>query len=110
MYNLQQLNRGIFMTTRNRANPSATIKSPSRRSRVDATATRNTVEIEPLAPDPGLDVWISTTQACGILGIKRTSMTRLLDGTEPFLVVRRPLPTKILISLRSVKEFAQATK
>jgi hypothetical protein len=63
-----------------------------------------------LAPDPGLDVWISTTQACGILGIKRTAMSRLLDGAEPLLVVRRPLPTKILVSLRSVKEFAEATK
>lgn len=68
------------------------------------------IEIAPFAVDSALDVWITPKQACGILGVHRSAIYRLVDEAKPFLVSRRPLPKKVLISLRSVQAFAEATK
>ncbi|MDB6059480.1 MAG: hypothetical protein JWO95_3324 [Verrucomicrobiales bacterium] len=58
----------------------------------------------------GMDVWISAQQAGKILGIATSGIYRLIDPNRPFLVVKRPLPRKVLISLRSVTAFSEATK
>lgn len=58
----------------------------------------------------GMDVWISVQQASKILAIARSGIYRLIDPNRPFLVVKRPLPRKVLISLRSVTAFSEATK
>jgi hypothetical protein len=68
------------------------------------------LKLPPLPADGGLDVWITARQACEILGVKRGGVYRLVDATKPFLVSRRPLPKKILISLRSVQALNEATK
>lgn len=80
------------------------------RSTLPPQKPQNTVKIGPLPPEPGLDVWITAKQACGILGIKGATIYRLMDAEKPFLITRRPLPRKVLISLRSVEAFAEATK
>src|SRR4051794_17229137 len=63
-----------------------------------------------LAACGGVDVWITPAQARKILGIAPSAIYRLIDPTRPFLVVKRPLPRKILVSLRSVRAFSEATK
>jgi hypothetical protein len=61
-------------------------------------------------PDSGLDVWISARQARDILGVGAAAMYRLANPDRPFVLSRRPLPKKVLISLRSVTALADATK
>lgn len=63
-----------------------------------------------LAGCEGVDVWITAAQAGKILGVGYSAVYRLVDPDRPFLVAKRPLPRKILISLRSVRAFAEATK
>jgi len=58
----------------------------------------------------GVDVWVTPSQARKILGIAPSAIYRLVEPDRPFLVAKRPLPRKILISLRSVKAFSEATK
>jgi hypothetical protein len=69
-----------------------------------------TFHMKPQMPDGGMDVWITPAQACNILGIKGAAIYRLVDPAKPFLVWKRPLPRKILISLRSVTALSEATK
>lgn len=78
-----------------------------------SAAARSRSGSDPLPALPaceGLDVWITPAQACKILGICDSAIYRLVDVDRPFLVVKRPLPRKILISLRSVRAFSEATK
>ncbi|MGZ5543669.1 MAG: hypothetical protein ACXWIU_03250, partial [Limisphaerales bacterium] len=76
-----------------------------------ASATSNTaLNMPALAVCGGVDVWITPAQACKILGIAPSGIYRLVDPTRPFLVAKRPLPRKILISLRSVRALSEATK
>jgi predicted DNA-binding transcriptional regulator AlpA len=58
----------------------------------------------------GVDVWITVAQAAKILGVARSAIYRLAEAEKSFLVVKRPLPRKILISLRSVTAFSEATR
>jgi hypothetical protein len=69
-----------------------------------------TYKMKPTLPTDGVDVWITPAQACKILGVKGAGIYRLIDPAEPFLLFRRPLPRKILISLRSVRALSEATK
>jgi hypothetical protein len=109
MSNLQLLNRGNFMKSRNRAVTPKKTKTTARTGPA-GEEPQKTTEIEPAGPDSGLDVWISAQQASDILGVQRTAIYRLVDAAKPFLIMRRPLPRKVLVSLRSVQAFAQATK
>jgi hypothetical protein len=97
------------MKLRKRGMTPKAVKTTSRTA-PEVEKAQKTIEIEPFASDSGLDVWISARQACGLLGVQRTAIYRLTDGEKPFLVSRRPLPRKVLISLRSVQAFAEATK
>ena len=97
------------MKTRNRVTTTDLTKTTGRAA-LPAPKPADAVEIEPLAGDSDLDVWITAGQACRILGVGRTAIYRLIDGEKQLLVSRRPLPRKLQISLRSVKALAEATK
>jgi hypothetical protein len=103
---LQQRNKGIFMTIRN-----------TPRARLAATASRSAStrpvpmpEIKPATADSGIDVWITALQAGEMLGIKGKGVYRLIQPGRSFMVTRRPLPRKILVSLRSVNALMEATR
>jgi hypothetical protein len=113
-----------FHQTNTRQTSRRAAVSSRRHSFASVVRTNPAPTIAPLAANPdgtlrfnpqiaqcgGLDVWISPVQAAKILNIKGGAIYRLLDKDEPFLVMRRPLPRKILISLRSVTAFSEATK
>lgn len=65
--------------------------------------------LKPQVVPSGLDTWISPSRASQIIGIEGRSIYKLVDPAEPFLVCKRPLKGKCLISLRSVMTFVQAT-
>ena len=77
-----------------------------------AAKTAAVLNIAPLAlaPDSGMDVWISARQASQILNVTPKAVYRLSDPAQPHLLSKRPLPRKVLISLRSVTALAEATK
>lgn len=84
-----------------------TIKPAATRVNMPSSAA---LRVPALAACGGLDVWITPAQARKILGIAPSAIYRLVDPTRPLLVVKRPLRRKILISLRSVTAFSEATK
>lgn len=68
------------------------------------------IPLPALAGCEGVDVWITPAQAGKILGVGVTAIYRLVDPDRCFLVTKRPLRRKILISLRSVRAFSEVTK
>ena len=64
--------------------------------------------LKPQVPAGDLDTWITIRQAAEVIGqVDRKSVYRLLGE---FLVYRRPLRAKILVSLRSALALKQATQ
>lgn len=64
--------------------------------------------LRPKLPDRDLDTWITVKQAAQILGnLNPKSLYSLLGE---YLVYRRPLPNKVVVSLRSVVAFKEATQ
>lgn len=68
------------------------------------------IPLPALAGCEGVDVWITPAQAGKILGVALNGIYKLVDQERPFLITKRPLPRKILISLRSVRAFSEATR
>jgi hypothetical protein len=68
-----------------------------------------TYVLKPQAVPTSLDTWITPKRAAQIIGIEGRSIYKLLDPGNPFLVCKRPLKGKCLVSLRSVMTFVQAT-
>jgi hypothetical protein len=73
-------------------------------------AKNASIPLPALAGCEGVDVWITPAQAGKSLGVGVTAIYRLVDVDRCFLVTKRPLRRKILISLRSVRAFSEATK
>ena len=68
-----------------------------------------TFVLRPRVMGSDLDTWISPKQVRDILSIRTTrSVYYLLDESEPYLVSYRPLPRKIVISLKSVQDYKRA--
>ena len=65
-----------------------------------------TYRLKPVIPDSGMDTWITVAKAASIIGIGKTSAYELLD--TGFLVHKRPLKWKILVSLQSVEAYKAA--
>jgi len=64
--------------------------------------------LRPSLPDQDLDTWITVKQTDQVLGcLNPKSVYRLLGE---YLVYRRPLPSRILVSLRSVLALKQAAQ
>ena len=64
--------------------------------------------LKPKVPDQELDTWITVRQAAEVIGhVGRKAVYRLLDG---YLVYRRPLRKKILVSLKSAHAYREATQ
>jgi len=64
--------------------------------------------LRPSLPDQDLDTWITVKQTAQVLGcLNPKSVYRLLGE---YLVYRRPLPSRILVSLRSVLALKQAAQ
>ena len=61
-----------------------------------------TYVLKPQTVPSGIDTWISPKKAAKIIGIEGRSIYKLLDPSNPFLVCKRPLKAKCLVSLRSV--------
>ena len=63
--------------------------------------------LKPKAPDRDLDTWISLRQAAELIGnVHNKSLYPLLGE---YLVYKRPLPGRVVVSLRSVLALKQAT-
>lgn len=65
-----------------------------------------TFVLKPRIPECDLDTWITIAQAAEVIGMKARSVYPLLGE---YLVFRRPLPSRILISLKSALAYKQAT-
>ena len=65
--------------------------------------------LRPRVAESDLDTWIPAKEAAKFIGVGRQEIYELLDPAEPFLVSRRPAKRKILVSLRSAREFRRAT-
>ena len=64
--------------------------------------------LRPKLPERDLDTWITIRQAAELLGhVAMKSVYRLLGE---YLVYRRPLPSRIVVSLKSVMALRQATQ
>ena len=69
-----------------------------------------TFVLRPRLPESDLDSWVTPRRASELLGLaNRTTIYDLLDPYEPFLVHKRPLRKRILISPKSIREFMKAT-
>jgi len=62
--------------------------------------------LKPTLPTGDSDAWITPQQAARLLGISKGKVYVIL---EDFLVYRRPLPRRIIISLLSVKALRKAS-
>ena len=67
-----------------------------------------TFVLRPKVPDQDLDTWITVRQAAEILGNLNPKTIYPLLGE--YLVYRRPLPNRIVVSLKSVLALKQATQ
>ena len=64
--------------------------------------------LRPSLPDQDLDTWITVKQTAQVLGcLNPKSVYRLLGE---YLVYRRPLPRRVVVSLRSAMALKQATQ
>jgi hypothetical protein len=97
-----------LMSPMSPARPSALTKKPAALGIKQQPG--GALHMPPLEACDGVDVWVTPSQARKILGIAASAIYRLVEPDRPFLVAKRPLPRKILISLRSVKAFSEATK
>jgi hypothetical protein len=64
--------------------------------------------LKPKVPDQELDTWITIRQAAEFLDIHRHN--NLYPFLGEYLVYRRPLPARIIVSLKSALAFKQATQ
>src|SRR5260370_16822476 len=64
--------------------------------------------LKPKVPDQELDTWITIRQAAEFLDIHRHN--NLYPFLGEYLVYRRPLPARIIVSLKSALPFKQATQ
>ena len=69
-----------------------------------------TYVIRPTVFESDTDTWITPVQTARILGLNKMAVYKLCDITAPFLATKRPLPRRILVSLKSVTLFREATK
>jgi hypothetical protein len=65
--------------------------------------------LRPRVSDANIDSWIAPKRAAKLIGIRGRSIYRLVDPACPFLVCKRPLRGRCLISLRSIQNFVAAT-
>jgi hypothetical protein len=63
--------------------------------------------LRPSLATADLDTWVTIRQAAQILNLKPRSVYRLLGR---YLVYRRALPTRIVVSLKSILALRQATQ
>ena len=68
-----------------------------------------TYVLKPRASPSDLDTWIPPKRAAQLIGIEPRSIYKLLDPAQPFLLCKRPLRGKCLVSLKSVWAYIQAT-
>ena len=64
--------------------------------------------LRPRLFDADLDTWITVNEAAKVIGTMKTRA--LYKYLGEFLVYRRPLPRKFLVSLKSALAFKQATQ
>lgn len=96
----------------NNASLAKTTKSPTLVLPILAELTARgdgTYVLKPQTVPSCIDTWISPKKAAKIIGIEGRSIYKLLDPSNPFLVCKRPLKAKCLVSLRSVLAFMKAT-
>lgn len=62
--------------------------------------------LKPVIPDSGMDTWLPVSKVSVMLGIGKTSTYDLIENG--FLVSKRPLKCKILVSLQSVEAYKAA--
>ena len=63
--------------------------------------------LRPQVPDTACDTWIEVKEAAKLIGVSLTEFYQMVK--DDYFVRRYPLDRKILISLKSVREFYQAT-
>jgi hypothetical protein len=68
-----------------------------------------TFVLQPKVIDSDMDTWLPAPRAGQIIGLRGRSIYRLITRTKPLLVYKRPLKNKLLVSLKSVKAYIQAT-
>ena len=68
-----------------------------------------TFVLQPHVTGSQVDMWVSPKRAAQLIGIRGHSIYRLLNPNNPFLVYKRPLKSRSLVSLRSVRAYIQAT-
>lgn len=65
--------------------------------------------LKPRPTDSDLNSWVPVTRASTLLGMDRRTIYTLINPESPLLVHRRLLKRKIMISLKSIQTFLQAT-
>jgi hypothetical protein len=68
-----------------------------------------TFVLKPHVPDSTCDTWIDVQDAAKLIGVGTEEIYNLVKPKEPYLVSRRPLERKIVISLKSVLEYRRVT-
>src|SRR5258708_1804608 len=64
--------------------------------------------LKPKVPEQDLDTWISIREAAELLGIDKHK--NLYPFLGEYLVYRRPLPARVIVSLKSALDFKQAAQ
>jgi len=64
--------------------------------------------LRPKVPDQDLDTWVTLSQAARIIG--NVGPRNLYPFLGQYLVYRRPLPRRVVVSLRSAMALKQATQ
>ena len=64
--------------------------------------------LRPRLPNQQLETWITVSEAAKIVG--NVNPRRLYQFLGQYLVYRRPLPRRVVVSLKSVLAFRQATQ
>jgi hypothetical protein len=74
----------------------------------DITLVNGTLIAKPKPDATPTDAWLTPKKAAEFLGIKTRTLYQLLDDSEPYLVSKRPLKRKIMVSRKSVLDYKRA--